>query len=387
MPYLAFRNAVIVLSLLVLSGCDSNSGRFIWEKQPESSAPKEPSATERGAMNPTEAPESSASNQPSSPEHGGMNRTESDVERPSKSTDELVPFNGPVNDSPTESVCKVSGFSAPQGFKLYAAGAYSGRKLEYQIDQSGHQATRIDVAVNDVENPVVLMLGAYEPTVWNIGWSSRTRIAAVLIGGYHRQVVAGLPENTPVLISSYDNKGPCGYFYVSQDQISRLNPIAMNAFGQRIDMVYLARNGSVSIGDAVSSSNLVTSSRTPPDSFRDSDAPLAGEAGLEEAVRRGLLREARPGDMAAWMAARATVAAHRDLPPIAGQSQPILPSGSIHNGYVVLKPMKIPAGLYGAHSATFFVPKGIARPTGNPGHSQIYDFNTLTCAGLTCREE
>lgn len=386
MPYPAFRNAVVFLGLLVMSGCDSNSGGFIWEKQPGSPASERLSPVERKATNPTEIGKPSVSNQSASSQPEAMNPAEVDVEYPSKPTDDLVPFAGRVSDSPAESVCKVSGFSAPAGFKVYAAGAYAGRDLDYQIDQSGHQATRIDVAVNDAKHPVVLMLGAYEPTVWNIGWSSRTRIAAVLIGGYHRQVVAGLPENTPVLISSYDNKGPCGYFYVSQDQLGRLNPIAMKAFGQPVDMVYLAKNGSVSVGDAVSSSSLVTSSRIAPDSFRDTDAPPAGEAGLQDAVRRGLLREARSEDMAAWMAVRATVA-NRGLPPIAGQTRPTMPSGSIHNGYVVLKPMKIPAGLYGAHSATFFVPKGTARPTGNPGHSQIYDFNTLACAGLACREE
>lgn len=386
MSYPAFRNAVFVLGLLAISGCDSNSGRFIWEKQPESSASEQLSPAERKATDPAEIGKPSVSSQSASAQPGATDPAQVDVEYPSKPTDDLVPFAGRVNDSPSVSACKVSGFAAPAGFKIYAAGAYSGRDLDYQIDQSGHQATRIDVAVNDAKNPVVLMLGAYEPTVWNIGWSSQTRIAAVLIGGYHRQAVAGLPESTPVLISSYDNKGPCGYFYVSQDQLGRLNPIAMRAFGQPVDMVYLAKNGSVSVGDAVASSSLVTSSRIPPDSFRDADAPLAGEAGLQDAVRRGLLREARSEDMAAWMAARAAVV-DRGLPPIAGQTRPTMPSGSIHNGYVVLKPMKIPAGLYGAHSATFFVPKGTARPTGNPGHSQIYDFNTLTCAGLTCREE
>ena len=56
----------------------------------------------------------------------------------------------------------------------------------------------------------------------------------------------------------------------------------------------------------------------------------------------------------------------------------------MHHGYVVLKPFELPPGLYGAHSATFFVPNGVSRPTGNPGHSAIYDFNTLTCQGAIC---
>ena len=383
----ALRNTVVALCLLVMSGCDSNSGRFIWEKQRESSASEHATSAGRKSRNPTEIEKPDASAGPAAASRSGaMDPTEVDAQSPSESTDDLVPFAGRVSDSPSGSVCKVSGFSAPSGFKIYAAGAYSGRDLDYQIDQSGHQATRIDVSVSDARNPVVLMLGAYEPTVWNIGWSSGTRIAAVLIGGYHRQVVAGLPANIPVLISSYDNKGPCGYFYVSQDHLGQLNPIAIRAFGRPVDMVYLAKNGSVSVGDADSSSSFVTSSRISPDSFRDTDAPLAGEAGLQDAVRRGLLREARSEDMAAWKAARASVA-DRSLPPIAGETTASMPSGSIHNGYVVLKPMKIPAGLYGAHSATFFVPKGTARPAGNLGHSKIYDFNTLTCAGLTCRAE
>jgi hypothetical protein len=56
----------------------------------------------------------------------------------------------------------------------------------------------------------------------------------------------------------------------------------------------------------------------------------------------------------------------------------------MHNAYVVLGPFRLPEGLYGAHSATFFVPKGVPRPTGNLGHSVLYDFNTLTCAGVLC---
>jgi hypothetical protein len=50
----------------------------------------------------------------------------------------------------------------------------------------------------------------------------------------------------------------------------------------------------------------------------------------------------------------------------------------------VLKAYTLPAGLYGANSATFFVPKGVPRPTGKLGHSTLYDFNTMSCAGVGC---
>jgi hypothetical protein len=50
----------------------------------------------------------------------------------------------------------------------------------------------------------------------------------------------------------------------------------------------------------------------------------------------------------------------------------------------VLKQFTYPEGLYGAYGATFFIAKGAPRPTGNPGHSAIYDFNTLNCQGALC---
>ena len=300
---------------------------------------------------------------------------------------QLVPF-GPVPPRASGEVqsntCAFPGLALPAQFKVYAAGAYSGREIDFQIDDSGHQATQMDIAVNEDSMPVVLMLGAYEPTIWNIGWSPQTKILAVLVSGYHRQAVAGLSPSVPVLNSSYDNKGPCGYFYLSEDNLDRLNPISRQLFGQPVTRAFLVRNGSASVGEGIASGYVTNNSR-PPDSFRDRDAPLAGEAGLRDAVAKGLLREARSSDLDAWKSAYDT-ANRRDVPPLSGAS-PSRSSDSdrlVRNGYVVLKAMRIPAGLYGAHGATFIVPRGVPRPTGNPGHSQILDYNTLTCAGATC---
>jgi hypothetical protein len=92
------------------------------------------------------------------------------------------------------------------------------------------------VAVNNGGQPVVLILGAYEPTVWNIGWTTGTRILAVLVSGYHRQALAGLDPKVPTINSSYDNRGPCGYFYLGgSDGIEKLNPISRKlSVGQSI---------------------------------------------------------------------------------------------------------------------------------------------------------
>lgn len=50
----------------------------------------------------------------------------------------------------------------------------------------------------------------------------------------------------------------------------------------------------------------------------------------------------------------------------------------ISRAYVVLKEFTYPTGLIDEYRVTFFLPKGVPEPTGNMGHSALYDFQTLT---------
>jgi hypothetical protein len=222
--------------------------------------------------------------------------------------------------------------------------------------------------------------------VWSIGWTPGTRILAVLVSGYHRQQVTGVPAGVPVRISTYDNKGACGHFYVAPKNAGRLNPVARRVFGRPVDMLYPAHDGKVVVGAPLAAgATLVTDgSARPVSAFRLPNSSLAGPAGLEQGVRDGFLREADASDAAAWVAARrARPSMPADAPPIAGGAPAPAMPGLFH-AYVVLKAYTLPAGLYGANSATFFVPRGVPRPTGNLGHSTLYDFNTLSCAGVRC---
>jgi hypothetical protein len=274
-------------------------------------------------------------------------------------------------------VCGFSDLKLPAEYALFAAGAYTGRKLAFQIDQSGSEATQIDVAVNSPDKPVVLMLGAYDPTIWNIGWSKGTRILAVLAGGYHRQAIAGLETGTPLLVSTFDNKGPCGYFYVSADNPVPPNELAKRAFGRPVDRVFPAIKGNAIVGAPMpAETTLLRSAEFRPESFVDKNAPLAGPAGLQDAVSKGLLRKAVAADADAWSAA---VIRNTPQPAVAKPPRPPL-----YNAYVVLKPFTYPAGLFGAHSATFLIPKDVPRPEGDRGHSTVYDFNTTNCQGTLC---
>ncbi|OGB28726.1 MAG: hypothetical protein A3F78_16325 [Burkholderiales bacterium RIFCSPLOWO2_12_FULL_61_40] len=305
-------------------------------------------------------------------------------------TGELKPFDVAADEKSRQNaaqktVCGFADLKLPEQFSVFAAGAYSGREIAFQIDQSGHQGTQIDVAVNSPGKPVVLMLGAYEPTIWNIGWSPQTRIAAVLVGGYHRQAVAGLEPSTPLLNSSYDNKGACGYFYVTPDNLAPLNPLSKRVFGRGVDMVFPATNGKVVIGKPLATGvSLITSGAIVPESFHDRTAPMAGPAGLADAVRKGLLRKATAADAEAWSEAVMQSNPQRDLPPVAGKGVLRPPKPGLFNAYVVLKPFTYPSGLYGGNSASFLIPKGVPKPEGNSGHSSVYDINTLNCQGALC---
>ncbi|MBA1290734.1 hypothetical protein [Pseudomonas japonica] len=304
--------------------------------------------------------------------------------------DDLKPFK--FDTAPTAVqreaplICGFKGFQAPADLIVYAAGAYSGREVPFQIDQSGHQATQFDIAVNSPDRPVALILGAYEPTVWNIGWTQGTKIAAVYVSGYYRQAVAGLDSKIPILNSSYDNKGACGYSHVDREGNEGLNPLSRKLFGQPVTMVYPGdKSGNILVGSSLSTdTRLVTSSAVTPESFRDKQAPLAGQAGLDEAVKNGLLRAATRADAQAWVDAKAVTAPKSDSPPVAGGVAP-RPLPSVFKAYVVLKTFTYPAGLYGGNAVTFFVPKGVPLPTGQPGHSAVYDFNSLRCEGPMCR--
>jgi hypothetical protein len=276
----------------------------------------------------------------------------------------------PATDACSAEIAR-SGLQLPADFRVLAAGGYGGRELPYQIDQSGHAATQIDVVVSSPDKPVALMLGAYEPTVWKVSWTRGTRILGVFAGGYHSQRVAGLPRGLPLLNSSYQEHGACPYFYLGGESMDKLNPAARRVFGRPVDMVYPAgKDGTVYAGAPGPIGGIESSADTAVTSFVDRAAPLAGQPGIEEAIRLGQLRRAGPGDVGLWAQALAQSGQSYDLPPVSGQgpAQPIAPPPDV---YVVTGEFTFPSGLYGAHSVTFVVPAGTPRPHGNPGHSPV----------------
>lgn len=204
--------------------------------------------------------------------------------------------------------------------------------------------------------------------------------------GYHRQAVAGLPKDTPLLISTYDNRGVCGYTYINKRTLTDANPFSTKVFGKSVDMVYFASGGKVVVGTPeLQGAQLLTSRDVTPDSFFDKSKPLAGPAGIQDAVAKGILRPATQEDANAWANRKAKAIPKDSLPPVSGgDNRQILRGPSGFNVFVILKPFKLPAGLYGGNSATFYLLDGVPYPEGELGHSSLYDFNTMTCRGVIC---
>lgn len=271
----------------------------------------------------------------------------------------------------------------PSDYVILAGGEYAGRKLGFQIDQTGHEATGFDIVASMPGRPVVLVLGAYEPSIWKISREPRTRIAGVFVTGYHRQIVAGLSADIPVLNSSYDEKGACGYSYLSRNKPEEMDTHVRRVFGRSAQTYFVSSDGQIVMGEGGMPASAVLDSPADFNRFRDVNAPLAGQAGLEKLLADGVLRLARPSDLNGWKEAQRR---SEGLPPLsvaAGQTEMV--SSLPFRPYVVQGSMTFPSGLYGGNSATFIVPKGVPRPRGDPGHSAVYDWNTLVCDGALCR--
>lgn len=279
--------------------------------------------------------------------------------------------------------CSFDSDNLPDDIIIYAGGAYSGKDIDFQIDQSGSQATQFEVIVNSPDKPVALILGAYDPSIWNIAWTQGTKISAVLATGNHRQAVAGLPVGTPILISTSHGGGPCGYLYVTKKNLREINPLSRKAFNKEVSLVHYANDGRLVFGNQINSTDkLYTSKDTAPDTFHDTSAILAGKAGLDDFVARGLMRKVTIDVAERWENLKADTY-KEDLPPVAsgGSSFKLFNRVGILDGYVILAQVTIPAGLYGAHSAVFFLEEGVPYPKGKLGHSTLYDFNTMSCSG------
>jgi hypothetical protein len=83
--------------------------------------------------------------------------------------------------------------------ELHAIGVYEGDEK-----QNG----RVNVRVTCIKRPIMLLLIAYKTVEWNVELDQGTRLLKVVLSGYHKQKVIGLPSTVSVISTSYDEGSP-----------------------------------------------------------------------------------------------------------------------------------------------------------------------------------
>lgn len=278
------------------------------------------------------------------------------------------------------STCSFPEVAFPEKYRIYGAGNYAGRKLNIQIDSHGSQATQFDIAVNSPDEPVALVLGAYDPAIWNISWTKGTKILAVAVTGYDRQIVIGTPPETPILISLYGP--PCEGTYIIRGNIDALNRLSNKVFKRETDGLYLSVDGKSVVGAPIKAGEqLLTSNVTSLSDFIDKSSPPSGPSAIKKAITEGVLRPSHKEERQEWIRRWAEKWPTRNSTQKGNfASHPEISAAS----YVILKPFRIPAGLSGGNSAVFFLPDGVQFPEGDIGGAMLYDFNTMSCYGILC---
>ncbi len=262
----------------------------------------------------------------------------------------------------------------PADFDVYAVGTYGSPKtLDIQLDDSGHDAVQVDVIVNCPTKPVVIVLTAYEPTVWRVGRTAQTELAGVLVSGYHTQALVGIERKTPHAISSYENKGEFPYFcaYGASRELLAMNETVKKLVGKEIDkFINKPNHGVFNIGAAPENDKeIVYSNELTIKEYVSGPRPLAGQRGLDQLVTDGQLRLATQADIDAWVD-KASEKFKRFNPEL--RVEHYMRAGFT---YVVLKECALPDGLYGAHSRAFIVPNGTPFPGGPKCHNTFYSMD------------
>ena len=149
-----------------------------------------------------------------------------------------------ANAAARDAACKLP--VASQDFDVLAVGTYKGfKQLDVPIGKFGMMPQQADVVVNSPKKPVVLVLMAYDPTVWNVKYTLDAQIVGVVLAGYHQQALLGIAKSVPKVSAIYDERGPCSYFYAYQpgDKVAAVNQRLKAMIGREITTLVTEAKG------------------------------------------------------------------------------------------------------------------------------------------------
>jgi hypothetical protein len=265
----------------------------------------------------------------------------------------------------------------------------AGPGMPYALGNAGH-TTRYTKVIGSPKRPTYFVVSAYEPTVWDFSGVSGALVRGVHGSGFYEQGVTGVPSSAPVTLrhtSANNAADPTALRDRCLDILHKYEANAIPEIAGRISSQF-GRNPSYALmtyqtqifdlGFDANKPTMVLSVTPPdPDSIRtENDVNSTGlqpaEAGLVQLVASGHLMPVHPSVVSEWSA--------RGMLLPEGRIASNMMQGGIRvagaNAFVVLKSVdKLPDGLFGAHQATFVLPKGIKAPTDMDTHSMFYRYS------------
>jgi hypothetical protein len=260
----------------------------------------------------------------------------------------------------------------PDRFSTYvlACSHGSSKELDVSLEDETLPVRQNEVVVNKPDEDVVLVLSGYDSTIWRVGCTKGTRIAGVVLTGYHPQAVCGIDSSVPVVISTVDKRGPFAPFHTNDvvRDAAMLDRAVEAAVGRAPSGLILDRGvGVFYVGTKPKSDKEIAYEGKTPAEVSKPLKVARGDKGLAQLVAEKKIRPAKQADIDAW----AAKAAEKN-PKLVGPNLQIAHHMRLERTYVVLKETTFPAGLSGADAASFIVPDGVPMPVGPREHSSVY---------------
>lgn len=269
----------------------------------------------------------------------------------------------PSRYRPGTAACKLA--NLPADFEVIAIGSRKGlTETDHQLDLSGKVTRQSEVIVDYATKPVLLVLMAGDPVIWKVSRTAETRIAGIIAASRSKQAVVGVAKSVPIHLASSKNNRRCGVrvAYQGGPVLEKTDKWIQKIAGRGIDqMIVLSKSGAFRIGNSepIDPARLVSSPDYTIADYTDLEPFPPGKRGLDELLRKGLLRMASEEDIAAWREL-----ADNDYERFERRLERRGPYSLSNRVYVVLGKVNLPNGLTGRDHAVFIVPKGIPIPGG-----------------------
>jgi uncharacterized protein YecT (DUF1311 family) len=271
--------------------------------------------------------------------------------------------------------------NVPADVKVYGTGTYSGIvPSDYQLGDSGHTVKEIEVVVNKPGEDVILVLMAYDPVIWKVKQTPKSKVLGVVVAGYHSQALLGVPKKMPRLFAVQEEKTECRYFYAYKagDKLDNAVQRIREITGAELaGLVTSPHRGKFYIGshENIDPVSLRYSTELTMEDYSVTGRFPPGEKGLDLLVKQNRIRPANQEDIFKWV--KKASEKYQKYNPGLKVEHHMRPERT----YVVLADFELPTGLYGANSRSFIIPAGGNMPTGPRGHNSFYFVEDGRCVG------